>query len=317
MRVPALVTYSRLDVPDRAPRSLRARLARLPAFCLALATLAMAGALAGPRIGDSTTRIQREGIAICMVVDASGSMRALDLADEEDPRRTRLDAVKKVFADFVTGKGGTRGRPDDLIGIVGFARYADGLCPLTLDHGNLLVILDQLDFPETQEEDGTAIGEGLALAVERLRKYPGHSKVAILLTDGVQNAGDVTPEEAAELAAAHDIKIYTIGAGTIGYAPVEVQDPFTGRMRMTRQAVRIDEPVLTKVAERTGGRYFRATDAGTLREIIASVDQLERREIIETRYLQYTERYRELVLAALALIAVALIGSGTWLRRLP
>ena len=315
-RSPAAVTYSTLRLVDRAPRSLRARLARLPAVLLAVATLALALALAGPRIGDSTTKVKREGIAICMVVDCSGSMRALDLS-RPDERLTRLQAVKEVFHDFVTGEGGTGGRPDDLIGVVSFAQYADGICPLTPDHLNLLAILAELHIASGGEERMTAMGEGLALAVERLRENPALSRVAILLTDGVSNAGAISPLQAAELAARHGIKVYTIGAGTNGLAPIEVIDPFTRRKVLQRRAVEIDEKTLRAIAADTGGRYFRATDEGALREIVAEIDRLERSEVVEVRYLRYTERYGELVLSALSLIAAAALLSGTWLRRLP
>jgi Ca-activated chloride channel family protein len=314
-RLPGAVTYSSLELVDRAPRSLRARLAFLPALGLGLAAAVLAVALAGPRAGDATTQASREGIAIAMVVDRSGSMQARDFV-EGDVSVDRLQAVKQVFREFVGGSEHGPGRSDDLIGLVAFARYADGLCPLTLDHGNLLAILDQLEIVTERSEDGTAIGEGLALAVERLRRNPAKSKVAILLTDGVNNAGDVDPLQAAELARGFEIKVYTIGAGRTGYAPVPVSGP-GGRTLLQRAYVEIDEDTLRGIAEKTSGRYFHATDAAGLAEVVREIDQLERSDITEVRYLQYTEHYASLVGVALALIGLSALAGSTFLRRLP
>jgi len=222
-RPPAALTYSSLQLVDRGPRTWRTRLAGLPALLLAAAVLMLAVALAGPRSGDASTRVRREGIAIAIAVDRSGSMRARDFV-RDDTSVSRLDVVKSVFRRFVSDAGGRSGRPNDLVGLVAFARYADGLCPLTLDHGNLVSILDEVDLPTDPEEDGTAVGEGLALAVERLRRHET-SRVAILLTDGVSNAGDIDPLQAAELAAQHGVKVYAIGAGWSDYAPVPVELP--------------------------------------------------------------------------------------------
>ena len=310
-RLTAVVTWSSLALVDIGPRSLRARLARLPALCLALAVLCLAVALAGPRTGDATTRIQREGIAIAMVVDRSGSMQARDFV-RGDASVSRLDAVKGVFRDFVSG----RSRAGDIIGLVAFARYADGLCPLTLDHGNLLTILAQVDIATQPGEDGTAVGEGLALAVERLRGQDARSKIAILLTDGVNNAGEIDPLNAADLAAQHDIKVYTIGAGSTGYAPVPVQTR-DGRTVLRRAFVEMDERTLQEIAQRSGGRYFHAADARSLAEVVEEIDRLERSEITEVRYLEYRHHYASFVVGALLLLASAGLLSGTLLRRLP
>ncbi len=314
-RLPGAVTYSSLEIVDLAPRSLRARLSPLPALGLALATLLLALALAGPRTGDATSKVSREGIAIVMVVDRSGSMQARDFV-EGDTSVDRLQAVKRVFRDFVLGSDASAGRSDDLMGLVAFARFADGLCPLTLDHGNLLAILDQLEIVSERAEDGTAIGEGLALAVERLRRHPAKSKLAIVLTDGVNNAGDVDPLQAAELARSFGIKVYTIGAGRTGYAPIPVPGP-GGRVRLQRAYVEIDEDTLRTIADKTGGRYFHATDAEGLAQVVSEIDALERSEITEIRYLQYSPHYAGFVGAALALIALSALAGGTFLRRLP
>jgi Ca-activated chloride channel family protein len=313
-RLPSALVYSSLDPVQRAPGSWRTRLARLPAGLLALAALALAVALAAPRTGDATTVIKRQGVAIAMVVDRSGSMQARDFV-LGDTSLSRLDVVKQVFRRFVAGEE-HGGRPNDLVGLVAFARYADGLCPLTLDHGNLLVILDDLEIVNDPQEDGTALGEGLALAVERLRRLPTPSKVAILLTDGVNNAGDIDPLQAANLAARHGIKVYAIGAGTTGFAPVPVQT-LGGRILLRRAFVEMDERTLERIAERTGGRYFHAADAEGLREVIEAIDGLERSELTETRYLEYEHHYASWVGLALGAIALSSILSGTLLRRLP
>jgi Ca-activated chloride channel family protein len=314
-RLPAAVTYSSLALVDAAPQSLRTRLARVPAILLSVATLALAIALAGPRTGDATTSIQREGIAIVMIVDRSGSMQARDFL-AEDVGVSRLDAVKQVFRDFVLGGALGSGRPDDLIGLVSFARYADGLCPLTLDHGNLVAILDQIGIVAEPGEDGTAIGEGLALAVERLRRYPARSRVAILLTDGSSNAGDIGPLQAADLAAQHGIKVYAIGAGTTGFAPVPVRTR-GGRTVLQRAFVETDEKTLEAIATRTGGRYFHAANAEGLGEIVSEIDRLERSDITEVRYLQFEYHFAAFVGLGLGLIALATLLSSTLLRRLP
>ncbi len=314
-RLPAAVTYSSLALVDAAPRSTRTRLTQLPALLLAFAVLALAVALAGPRTGNATSRVQREGIAIAMVVDRSGSMQARDFV-RRDESISRLDVVKDVFRQFVAGENGSAGRAGDLVGLVVFARYADGLCPLTLDHGNLLTILGDVEIASVRSEDGTAIGEGLALAVERLRGLEVSSKVALLLTDGVNNAGDIDPLQAAELAAQHGIKVYTIGAGSSGFAPVPVQMP-GGRTVLRKAFVEIDEDTLRQIAERTGGRYFHAANASGLAEVIGEIDQLERSEVTEVRYLTYEYHYAGWVGAALGLIASATLLSGTVLRRLP
>ncbi len=312
----ASVAFSSLSLVAGGRRSLRERLVWLPAALLAFAVLALAVALAGPRTGNSISEVEREGIAIAVVVDRSGSMEARDFV-RGDTSTSRLDVVKRIFKEFV--KGGGRfgeGRPDDLIGIVAFARYADGLCPLTLDHGSVLAILDELATPDDASEDGTAVGDGLALAVERLRRQETASKIVILLTDGVSNAGDVEPREAAELAARFGIKVYTIGTGYTGFAPFPVRHA-DGRVSLQRMPVEIDETTLRQIAEKSGGRYFHATDEAGLREVVEEIGRLERSKVAELRYLEYVHHYRPFVAAALAATALSALLASTWLRRLP
>jgi Ca-activated chloride channel family protein len=315
--LPATVTFSSLSLVSTGRRSLRARLVWLPAALLALATVALAVALAGPRTGDAISEVQHEGIAIAMVVDRSSSMEARDFV-RGDTSTSRLDVVKTIFRDFVRGGGSFgEGRAGDLIGLVTFARYADGLCPLTLDHGNLIAILDEIETPVgDQSEDGTAVGEGLALAVERLRREETVSKIVILLTDGVNNAGDIEPLQAAELAAQYGIKVYTVGAGYTGFAPYPVKRP-DGRYSLQRVPVEIDEVVLEQIAQRSGGRYFHATNEDALREVIEEIGRLERSEVSEIRYLEYEYHFAPIVGTALAAVALAALLASTWLRRLP
>jgi Ca-activated chloride channel family protein len=309
----SVVRYSSLVLLDGTPGSWRIRMLPVPALMLALAAVVLAIALAGPRTGDASTTVHREGIAMVLVVDRSGSMNARDFV-EDDQSVDRLAAVKQVLRRFL-GLDGGPGRPDDLIGLVTFARYADSVAPLTLDHTNLAAILDEVQIVTEQNEDGTAVGEGLALAVERLRRHPAKSRVAILLTDGVSNTGDITPGQAAELAAAHDIKVYTIGAGRTGQAPFPMQ--WRGQTVLRQAFVELDERSLQQIAEQTGGRYFHAENADALAEVYREIDQLERSEIVELRYMQYDEHYASFAGAGAALIALAALLAQSLLRRLP
>ncbi|MGH7138984.1 MAG: vWA domain-containing protein [Pirellulales bacterium] len=315
-RSASAVRFSSLNIPDRAGRSWRVRVAFLPAALSMLAVASLAVAMAGPRTPHAQTKVTREGIAIMAVIDHSGSMRARDLV-KNDLNVDRLSVVKDVFREFVLGGKTGRGRPDDSIGLIAFARYADSLCPLTLDHGNLVSMVDDLEIVNERDEDGTALGDGLALAVERLRESAAKSKVAILLTDGMNNAGAVEPGQAAELAASQKIKVYCIGAGTDGLAPAPFVDRHTGRRQLRPKHVKIDEEALQEIAEKTGGRYFRATDKDSLAGIYAVIDRLERTKISEVRYLEYTEHYKALVLAALGLMAAAAVAKGSLFRTLP
>jgi len=309
----SVVRFSSLSLLTGMPGSWRIRLLPLPALLLAAATALLAIALAGPRTGDASTTVHREGIAMVLVVDRSGSMNARDFV-EDDQSVDRLAAVKQVLHRFLGIDGGP-GRPDDLIGLVTFARYADSVAPLTLDHANLVAILDEIQIVDEQNEDGTAVGEGLALAVERLRRHPAKSRVAILLTDGVSNTGDISPGQAAELAAAHDIKVYTVGAGRTGQAPFPMQ--WRGQTVLRQMFVELDERTLQAIAETTGGRYFHAENADALAEVYREIDQLERSEIVEVRYMQYDEHYSSFALAgALSIVCAALL-SQSLLRRLP
>ena len=314
MRSAGRVVFSSLRALPAGGQTWRTALAWLPDVMFGVAILAFAIALAGPRAGDKSSRVRRDGIAIMMAVDVSGSMRALDLS-AGNRELTRLAAVKQVFERFVLGGKRLAGRVDDAIGLVAFARYADTRSPLTLDHGNLIVAARQLDFAP-EDEDGTAIGAGLELAVQRLLEFKSRSKVIILLTDGESNVHDIDEDTAIDDAVKAGIKVYTIGAGTTGVAPIRV-DRGDGTTQLMQMSVSIDETLLRRIADRTGGKYFRATDNASLRQIYAQIDKLERTTIEEARFTEYHQYYVWFVAGAMAVLALAFVLRGSVLRRLP
>ena len=259
---------------------------------LALALLILA--IARPQQADETTRITTEGIAIQLVVDRSGSMNNQDFVMDDTGRtQSRLEAVKDVVEAFVQGDGRElTGRPNDLIGLIGFALYPDTECPLTRDHAQVVRALREIRTPpDRSPENRTAIGDALLLAVERIRnikrRFEGNqaftikSQAIILLTDGQQNAGKYDPVDAADVAAALGVKVYTIGA-----APQYQTRQFGGMLFPTQQfqvPVEIDEQSLKDVAAKTGGKYFRAKDTGSLNDIYQEIDQLERSVVDERK----------------------------------
>lgn len=315
-RAPGRVVFSSFRVLPAHSGSWRARLAWVPDVLLATGVIALAISLAGPRIGERFSRVEKDGIAIMMVVDISGSMQALDLSTQ-DRERTRLQAVQDVFEAFVLGGDGLPGRPDDAIGLVSFAGYADTACPLTLDHENLAAIARNLEIVRDRAEDGTAIGDALGLAVERLRESKARSRIAVLLTDGVNNAGVERPTAAAELARTLGVKVYTIGAGTTGLAPVRVTDPFTGQSVLRRFRVAIDEETLMDIAQRTGGQYFHAEDAEALVAVYEQIDRLERTRLTEQRSRQYQELFGVPLALGLLLASLGWLTRSTVFARLP
>ncbi len=269
----------------------RTRLRWLPAACLLAAAAALIVSLAHPQEGRRKTLIDSEGIAIELVVDLSGSMRAMDFKIDGQPV-DRLTAVKRVASNFMRGDGeDLAGRSTDLVGLVTFARYADAVSPLTLDHAFVIDGLEDAQIVNDRNEDGTALGDGLGLALERLQALDTKrktaksgetaSKVVILLTDGENNSGVLDPLAAAELAQAIGVRVYTIGVGTHGTAPVPRVMPFTGRTVTHYAPVSIDEDTLTQMAETTGGAYFRATDTESLAGVYARIDELEKVKLEE------------------------------------
>jgi len=311
------VVFSSLHILPQVV-SWRARFIWIPSFLLSMATMSFVWASMGPRIGNQDSEVKKEGIAIMMVMDTSGSMQALDLDNnQDDDEQNRLDVVKDVFEQFVLGSGGLSGRKNDSVGLIRFAGYADTACPLTLDHGSLVGVAKGIDIVKEQTEDGTAIGDGLTLAVSRIKKSPARSKIIILLTDGVNNAGVETPLSAAELARTEGVKVYTIGAGTTGMAPVRVQDPFSGRSVLRSMPVQIDEDTLKQIAEISGGRYFRATDYNHLKEVYATIDTLEKTELTQVLFRQYTEYFRHFVALGMMLGMLGIVLDATYFRRSP
>ncbi|MCC9606148.1 VWA domain-containing protein [Blastopirellula sp. JC732] len=274
--------------------SWKQRLQWVPTALRFAAIILLIVCLARPQEGRKHTVVDSEGIAIEMVVDRSGSMQAMDFEVDGQPV-DRLTAVKDVVGKFISGDDKLSGRTCDLVGLVTFARNADGISPPTLDHPYMIKQLDQTKIATERNEDGTAIGDALGLAVEKLSalgegdQQKLKSKVVILLTDGENNAGDLDPVVAAELAASLDVKVYTIGVGTKGQAPVPVMDPFTGRTTFQMAQVNIDEATLKSIADATGGQYFRATDTASLEKIYDEIDQLEKSHVEAKHFVDFRE----------------------------
>ena len=287
------IAFSSVAVASRLAPTIRQRLMWLPRALTIAAMTLMIFSIAQPREGREETFIDTDGIAIEMVVDRSGSMQAIDFKIDERSV-DRLTAIKKVVADFVIGDDKLPGRQTDLIGLITFAGYADDETPVTLDHGYLIARLQEAEIEMTRGEDGTAIGDAISLAVERLnslddrQKQKVKNKIIILLTDGENNAGEMDPIPAAELAQTMGIKVYTIGVGTQGEAPVPTTDIF-GRSTMQWMQVNIDEDTLRKVAEITGAKYFRATDTDSLEKIYAEIDTLEKTKVEAQRFTDYRD----------------------------
>ena len=238
-------------------------------------------ALARFRLPVEESKIQTEGIDIILALDTSTSMLAEDFT-LHGKRANRLDVVKDVVESFI------RGRKNDRIGIVAFAARAYTASPLTLDYGWLLENLKRVKIGMI--EDGTAIGSGLSVALKRLENTKAKSKIVILLTDGINNAGKISPSLAAEAAKALKVKVYTIGAGTKGMAPYPMKD-FFGNTVYQPVKVEIDEDALINIATKTGGKYFRATDTRSLKEIYAEIDRMEKSLIEEKGYMEYRELF--------------------------
>jgi Ca-activated chloride channel homolog len=298
--VPA-ARYSDVTLPAQASR--RRWWVRLPPVLRGFTLAALVLAAAGPRIGGDTVEIKQEGIAIVITIDISSSMLAEDFAPSN-----RLEVAKRQAVGFI------RGRTADRIGLVAFAGEALTQVPVTLDYP----VIEQavMDLKIGSLEDGTAIGSGLATAVNRLRRAPDKSKVILLLTDGENNKGLIDPRTAAATAAAYNIKVYTIGVGTIGEAPIPTGRGLGG-FRYELLPVRIDEPLLQEIAHKTGGRYFRAKDSEALSRIFRQIDALEKTPIQVTRYTRYDETTRPLILLAVAALALELLLGSTLVVRVP
>ena len=311
------------------PPTLRLKIRSVLPWVQLLVAIIMIIALARPQSADEKTRIRTEGIAIQMCIDRSGSMQAMDFPVDGTPV-DRLTAVKKVLREFVAGDGQFTGRPNDLIGLIAFGGFATALCPPTLDHSAVLNVLETVEIPTPvrdqdgrivnqqlfQEEQATAIGDALALAVERVKDIDATSRVVVLLSDGENTAGTIEPEDAISAAEQFGIKVYTIGIGSNGMAPFPFVDTF-GDIVLRQQAVRLDEKTLKQIAKQTEGKYFNAKDVDSLANVYAEIDQLERTEIEGTVYRSYKELYWWPLVIATSLWAVTIVLSDTWLKTIP
>jgi Ca-activated chloride channel family protein len=297
----ASVKYSSITIFKEAPVTIRERLKHIPFLFRMLALGLFIIALARPQSFTAGENINAEGIDIAMVLDISGSMLA------EDLKPNRLNAAKNVIDDFI------QGRISDRIGLVVFAREAFTQCPLTIDYTVLRNLL--LDIRSGMIEDGTAIGNAIANGVNRLKESDARSRIIILLTDGVNNSGEVDPISAAEIANTFGIRIYTIGVGTRGEAPYPVKTPFGTRYQMV--PVEIDEKVLQEISGITDGQYFRATNNRVLKEIYEKIDKLEKTKIEITSYRNAKELFYSWIGGGVLFLLLELGLSRTIFRKIP
>ena len=299
----ATVKYSDLRIIKRAARTNRQRFRFMLTVLRVLAVVLLIVAFARPRSGTEVKEVTSEGIDIMLALDVSSSMQAEDFKPHN-----RLFVAKEEIKKFVNK------RLNDRIGLVVFARHSFTQCPLTVDYGVLLNFVDQVDFGII--EDGTAIGMAIANGVNRLRESKAKSKIIILLTDGDNNAGEIDPLTAANLADAFDIKIYTIGAGKPGNAMYPYNDPIFGK-RYVYRPTKIDEKTLKEIADRTDGKYFRARSGEELEEIYTLIDSMEKTEIKVSAHIQYRELFVYFVYAGLLFLVLEMLLANTYFKKLP
>ncbi len=293
--------FSGMQLFEGMKQTARTRLIHL-LFALRMLTLVLLiVALARPQSVSSKQNVSIEGIDIVIALDVSSSMLARDFKPD------RLEAAKNIASDFISK------RPNDRIGLVIFSGEAFTQVPLTTDHAMIKTMFR--DVKSGMIEDGTAIGDGLATAISRLKDSKAISKVIILLTDGVNNAGSVDPLSAAEMAKLYGIRVYTVGVGTQGYAPYPVQTPFG--IQMQRMKVQIDENLLRKIAEKTGGEYFRATDNSTLKKIFTKIDKMEKSKIDVQEFKKKKEMFFPFALLAMVLFLTEITLRYLVFKRLP
>lgn len=293
--------YSSLKIFDKVRTSLKERLIHIPFILRLLALAFLIIAAARPQTFSTGENIYTEGIDIVMLLDISGSMLA------EDFRPNRLDAAKNEITDFIEG------RTTDKIGLVIFAKESFTQCPLTIDYKVLRSLLSEIK--SGMLEDGTAIGTAIANGVNRLKDSDAKSKVMILLTDGVNNSGEIDPITASQIAKEFNIRIYTVGVGTMGTAPYPFQTPFG--VKYQNVPVEIDEVTLKKIAETTNGNYFRATNNQKLKEIYNQIDLLEKTKVEVTSYKQAKELFYNWLLIGLILLLTEFLLSNTYLKKIP
>ncbi|MDH5459197.1 MAG: VWA domain-containing protein [Nitrospinota bacterium] len=303
---PATLHYSSLDTLKTLHRKGLGFLAATPLILRCLAIALLVTALARPQEGRKSTEILSAGVDILLAIDTSGSMQAMDFEKNNQPV-DRLTVVKDVVSEFIDS------REFDRMGMVVFGNEAFTQCPLTLDHDILHSFLKKLQIGVAG--DSTAIGSAIGISVKRLKDLESKSKVIILLTDGRNNAGNITPLQAAEIAKTYGIKIYTVGVGTQGEAPFPINTPFGQKMMMQR--VEMDEDSLKKISGQTGGQYFRATDSDSLKQIYAQIDSLEKSEVKWIDHSEYRELFPFFLIPALLLVLVETVLAQTRLRRVP
>jgi len=297
----ATMTISSLKPFEGGRRGLRVYLRHSLPILRALSVGFLIIALARPQNTNSWQKDSIEGIDIMLAMDVSGSMQAMDF------KPNRLEAAKDVALSFINN------RPNDNIGMVTFAGESFTQCPLTTDHTVLLNMVQDLQMGVL--DDGTAIGMGLATAVNRLKDSKAKSRVVILLTDGSNNMGDITPRMAADIARTFGIRVYTVGVGTRGEAPFPIQTEFG--VRIQNVPVDIDEPTLDGIAEVSGGKYFRAVDNETLNEIYKEIDKLEKTRLMTKSFKAYEEKYFVYALIAFLLLLTEFLLRNTLLRSNP
>jgi Ca-activated chloride channel family protein len=283
------------------PKTTRLYLRHVPFALRMLTIIALIIVIARPQTSDSISDATSEGIDIMMAVDISGTMLAKDL------KPNRIEAEKSVAIEFINS------RPNDNIGLVIFASESFTQCPLTTNHAALISLFHSVEFGMV--DDGTAIGMGLATAVNRLRSSKAKSRIVILLTDGSNNAGDIAPITAADIARTYGIRVYTIGVGTRGVAPMPVQTPFG--LQYQNMPVEFDESTLSQIAQMTNGKYYRATDNNTLQSIYKDIDKLEKHKLEVKEYNRRIDNYTIFALLALLLLGSELLLRYTLLRKIP
>lgn len=317
------IPYATTNILPRNQRSWRLFLCRTAPWLYLLAIVLLIVAMARPRLNLSSFQREANAISIMMVVDVSGSMEALDLSRQTTSGieyLTRLDVVKEVFADFIEF------RKDDLIGLITFGGYASVLAPLTMDHQALLQILEEVEIPSpvqdpssgaviNEDERMTAIGDALALASARLRDAETESRVILLLSDGVSNAGILEPMQAAGIAQELGLRVYTIGVGTTGRAPVRVTDA-AGRQSIRHAFIEIDEQTLRSMAERTNGLYFNTLDEEGLNRALLAINELETTPVRQQMLERYDEKYRGLLLTAILLLCCGTLVNAITRQRI-
>ncbi len=299
----ATLTISTVEGVRRAPKTIRYYLRHVPAVLRLVAFALLVVALARPQRVEQSRNATSEGIDIVMALDISGSMLARDFEPD------RITAAKEVASSFIADRYGDR------IGLVAFAGEAFTLSPLTTDQGSLQTLIAPLKSGII--EDGTAIGNGLATALNRLRESEAKSKVIILLTDGVNNRGEIAPKTAASIAKEMGVKVYTIGVGTEGTAPYPRVDPYGRIIDYIQAKVEIDEETLRSIARSTGGEYFRATDNDKLKAIYEQINKMERSEVEIAERTLYHEEFLIWVVVAMALLFAEFVLKFLILKRLP